>query len=86
MIRAIQTNTTFFENCKRKLEWYIETGRRLNTMWEDLRVYRNGDDIQFYNGCDLVWEFGAGSYEHNLEQSAIWLIGGAVDPLNKWKM
>jgi hypothetical protein len=85
MTKAIQTNTSFFENCKKKLEWYIKTGNRLNVKnWEDLRVCRSGNDIQFYNGCDLIWEFGKGDFEHNLEESVIWLLSGAKDPLGKW--
>lgn len=80
---AIQTNTQFFENCKKKLEWYIQTGNRLNSHWEDLRAYRSENDIQFYNGCDLIWEFGFGDYNQALELSVVWLLGGAKDPLGK---
>ena len=85
MTKAIQTNTSFFENCKKKLEWYIKTGNRLNVKnWEDLRAYRSGNDVQFYNGCDLIWEFSEPSYDEALDVSVFWLIGGAKDPLGKW--
>lgn len=83
-MKAIQTNTQFFENCKGKLEMYLKTGKQLKSNhWEDLHVYRNDDDIQFYDGCELIWEFSSGNYQQNLEDSVLWLLAGAKDPLGK---
>lgn len=85
MINAIQINTKFFENCKAKLEMYLKTGFQLQSkIWHDLYAYRNGDDIQFYDGCDLIVEISKGSYAKNLETAVLWLLGGQHDPL-KWQ-
>ena len=80
----IQTNTYSFQKCKEKLEMYIKTGKTLmSTVWQDLICCKNGNDIQFYTGCDLIYEFSFGSYEDNIEQAVIWLLSGQKDPLKK---
>lgn len=81
-MKAVQVNTYFFEQCKKKLEMYLKTGKQLiSKRWECLLAYRNGDDIQFYDGCDLIIEISRGSYQRNLETAVIWLLDGQKDPL-----
>lgn len=81
-MKAIQTNTYFFEQCKAKLEMYIKTGKNLiSKVWDDLWCARIGDDIRFYNGCDLIVEVSKGSYADNLVDSVIWLLDGQKDPI-----
>ena len=81
-IKAIQTNTLFFDQCKKKLEMYLETGKQLiSKRWDCLLAFKNGSDIQFYNGCELIWEFSGGSYESNLETAVLWLLDGQKDPI-----
>jgi hypothetical protein len=84
-MKAIQTNTLFFDRCKAKLEMYIETGKNLiSKVWDDLWVTKNGNSIQFYNGCDLIVEISRGSYAENLETAVIWLLSGQRDPLKHY--
>lgn len=84
-MKAIQTNTLFFDQCKAKLEMYIKTGKNLiSKVWDDLWVAKNGNDIQFYNGCDLIIEVSKGSYAENLEDAVIWLLSGQRDPLKHY--
>ena len=82
---AIQTNTYFFDQCKKKLEMYIETGKNLiSNVWDDLWVCLHGEsDIQFYTGCDLIVEISKGTYQQNLEDAVIWLLSGQEDPIKK---
>ena len=85
MIFENQINTKFFDACLAKLEMYIKTGKQLKSkVWHDLYAYRNGDDIQFYDGCDLIVEVSKGSYQQSLITSVLWLLGGQPDPL-KWQ-
>lgn len=80
-MKAIQTNTLFFDRCKSKLEMYIRTEKNLiSKVWGNLWVARVGDDIRFYNGCDLVVEVSKGSYQENLETAVIRLLDGQKDP------
>ena len=81
----IQKDTYFFNSCIQKLEMYIRTGKKLiSKVWDDLWVTKKGNDISFYNGCDLIWEFSSGSYEQNLENAVLWLLDGAKDPLHHY--
>jgi len=81
-MKVVQVNTYFFDQCKKKLEMYLKTGKQLiSKRWECLLAYRNGDDIQFYDGCDLIIEISRGSYQRNLETAVIWLLDGQKDPL-----
>lgn len=84
-MKAIQTNTYIFNQAKKKLEMYMETGKALNCKnWNDLHAYKQGDSISFYNECDLIFEFSRGSYDDNLTNAVIWLFDGAKDPLRKY--
>lgn len=83
---TIQTNTTFFEACKNKLRMYLEKGGQLKSnRWDCLLVGRVGNDIQFYNGCDLIIEISVGTFEQNLETAVAWLLDGQKDPLAKFR-
>jgi hypothetical protein len=83
---CIQVNTYLFEQGKKKLEMYIATGKTLNCEnWDDLCAYRQGDSVVFYNGCDLVFEFGLCNYDENLTNATMWLFAGAPDPLRIYK-
>ena len=83
---CIQMSSYLFEQGKKKLEMYISTDKKLNCEnWDDLHAYRQGDSVVFYNGCDLVFEFGSCNYEQNLTSATMWLISGAPDPLRIYK-
>ena len=81
------TKTQFFQQCKDKLKMYLETGKQLkSTVWECLLAFKNGDDIQFYDGCDLIVEISGGhTFEQNLDFAVIWLLEGQKDPLAEFR-
>lgn len=80
------TKSQFFQQCKDKLKMYLETGKQLqSTVWECLLAYKNGDDIQFYDGCDLIIEISGSTFEQNLETAVVWLLDGQKDPLAKFR-
>lgn len=81
------TKTKFFQQCKDKLKMYLETGKQLkSTVWECLLAFKHGDDIQFYDGCDLIIEISGGhTFEQNLDFAVIWLLEGQKDPLAKFR-
>jgi hypothetical protein len=66
---------------------YLETGKQLkSTVWECLLAFKNGDDIQFYDGCDLIIEISGGhTYEQNLDFAVVWLLEGQKDPLAEFR-
>lgn len=80
------TKTKFFQQCKDKLKMYLETEKQLkSTVWECLLAFKNGDDIQFYDGCDLIIEISGSTFDKNLETAVVWLLDGQKDPLAKFR-
>ena len=67
----------YFNACKSKLEWYLDSGKELKSdVWKHLHAYRTGDKISFYDGCDLITEFNFGDYPNNLLLATQWLLEG----------
>lgn len=86
MDACVEISTQLFEQGKNKLEMYIATGKKLNCEnWDDLHAFKQGNSVVFYNGCDLVFEFGLCNYSQNLNNATMWLFAGAQDPLRVYK-
>lgn len=76
-----------FNAGKEKLENYILTGHKLNVKHRpNLYACRVGNSLFFYEGCELVYEFGSEDWDLNLHTATTWLFAGAGDPIQfiKW--